>query len=102
MASPEQAARETDQDAGAAHAPAQSTVEILPVEDKAALDRFIKVPWRIYRDDPQYFGVMIADNDKNLLGIDEKPENPVGNLVSAGAFHLYRNLQPLPSSREKW
>lgn len=40
------------------------------------------------RDDPQHFGVMVYDKHMNLEDLDEKPEHPRSNLVSAGAFKL--------------
>ena len=41
-------------------------LEIVPVEDKSALTRFIRVPWRIYRDDPQWIPPLVLERREHL------------------------------------
>ncbi len=63
---PEQAKRGAGREQVAARAPAPGAVEILPVEGKAALDRFIRVPWRIYWDDSQWVPPLVFERRQHL------------------------------------
>ena len=47
-------------------APAPSTIEIVEVADKAALDRFIRLPWSIYADDPNWVPPLIMERRAHL------------------------------------
>jgi len=58
----------------------RSAISKLAKEESAAL--------AIERDDPENFGVIIHDSEMNILDLEEKPENPKSNLVSAAAFKL--------------
>jgi hypothetical protein len=41
-------------------------VEVVPVETKADLDRFIRVPWRIYRNDPKWVPPLVFERRQHL------------------------------------
>lgn len=55
LAGPSQAAR------GTALVPQPSPVEIRPVMSPADLDRFVKLPWKIYADDPHWVPPLITE-----------------------------------------
>ena len=40
--------------------------QIVPVEGKAALDRFIRVPWHIYADDPNWVPPLMIERRDHL------------------------------------
>jgi GTP:adenosylcobinamide-phosphate guanylyltransferase len=46
--------------------PGASAVEIVRVRTKADLDRFIRVPWRIYRDDPHWVPPLVFERRQHL------------------------------------
>jgi hypothetical protein len=41
-------------------------LEIVPVEGKSALTRFIRMPWQIYRDDPQWIPPLVLERREHL------------------------------------
>lgn len=43
-----------------------TTLEVVPVQTKGDLKAFLKLPWRIYRDDPQWVPPIIAEVEKVL------------------------------------
>ncbi|KKT82717.1 MAG: Nucleotidyl transferase [Candidatus Yanofskybacteria bacterium GW2011_GWA2_44_9] len=50
-------------------------------------------------EDPRKFGVVDVDESENILGIEEKPENPKTNLVSTGVLVLDSNVFKYPARR---
>jgi bifunctional UDP-N-acetylglucosamine pyrophosphorylase/glucosamine-1-phosphate N-acetyltransferase len=57
-------------------------------------------------NEPQHFGVIIPDEDDNLVEIIEKPENPPSNLINTGSMvldeRIFEIIQPTPSDHENW
>lgn len=41
------------------------------------------------------FGVVTLDNDKRMVGFEEKPENPGSTLISTGIYYFPKNKVPL-------
>jgi len=59
--------------------------------DPGAIEALAQVPAGLIgfeRPDPQHFGVIVHDNDMNLVNLEEKPEEPKNNLVSAAGLKL--------------
>ncbi|OGN01513.1 MAG: hypothetical protein A3B91_00045 [Candidatus Yanofskybacteria bacterium RIFCSPHIGHO2_02_FULL_41_29] len=50
-------------------------------------------------EDPKKFGVIEIDSDGNIIGIEEKPENPKTNLVSTGVLVLDDNVFKYPAKQ---
>ncbi len=48
-----------------------AAIELVPVEDRATLDRFIRLPHRLHRDDPQYIAPLHLERLEALT-----PKNP--------------------------
>ncbi len=57
-------------------------------------------------DEPQHFGVILTDQDDNLVEIIEKPENPPGNLINTGSMvldsRIFELIKPTPKDHENW
>ncbi len=52
--------------AGEQRASGTSAIEIVQVRNKADLNRFIRVPWRIYRDDPRWVPPLVFERRQHL------------------------------------
>jgi len=63
------------------------TVDILPVHSKQDLRQFIKLPWKIYRDDPHWVPPLILDMKKML----DRKKNPFFLHSEAEYFLAYKN-----------
>ncbi len=50
-------------------------------------------------ENPRKFGVVEADEDGVVVGIEEKPENPKSNLVSTGVLVLDKNIFNYPAHK---
>ncbi len=54
-------------------------------------------------DNPKDFGVIVLDENNNIIDIEEKPENPKSNLINAGIYKLNKKifdiLKNLPLSK---
>src|SRR3989344_5503596 len=50
-------------------------------------------------EDPKKFGVIEIDSDGNIIGIEEKPENPKTNLASTGVLVLDDNVFKYPAKQ---
>ncbi len=57
VAGPDQAGERAAQEAG---------LRIIPVEDRRQLDQFIRVPWQIYRDDPNWVPPLVLERREHL------------------------------------
>ncbi len=66
-------------------------LEIVPVEDKSALTRFIRVPWRIYRDDPQWVPPLILERREHL----SRRTNPFFQHAEACLWLALRDGRPV-------
>jgi len=66
-----------------------STVEIKTVSSKKDLMRFIKFPWAIYKDDPNWVPPLIMDRKKLL----DKKQNPFFQHAEMEMFLAYKDGQ---------
>lgn len=64
-----------------------SSVEIVRVTDKSQLMAFIKFPWEVYKDDPNWVPHLIMDRKKVL----SKEKNPFFEHGDADYFLAYKN-----------
>ena len=74
--------------AGPAGAP---TIEIVPVRGKAELDRFIRMPWRIYRDDPQWVPPLVFERRQHL----DRTANPFFDHAAVQLWLALRGGEPV-------
>lgn len=68
----------------------QSTIEIREVSGRKALKTFIRVPWSIYKDDPNWVPPLLIERKGAL-----SPGNPFFQHASWRAWIAYRNGQPV-------
>ena len=66
MALPESRALSDDPEPFRLRPTRAAALEILAVQSKADLDRFIRVPWRLYRDDPQWVPPLVFERRQHL------------------------------------
>lgn len=62
-------------------------IDITPVKSKKELDEFIKLPWKIYKDDPYWIPPLITDMKKIL----NRKKNPFFQHSEAELFLARRN-----------
>lgn len=67
-----------------------NAVEIREVSGKKALDAFIRVPWIIYKDDPNWVPPLLIERRKAL-----SPKHPFFKHVNWRAWIAYRNGHPV-------
>jgi hypothetical protein len=67
-----------------------TTVEIREVAGKKALDEFIRVPWKIYQDDPNWVPPLLAERKEAL-----SPSHPYFKHASWCAWIAYRDGKPV-------
>ena len=65
--------------------------QILPVEGKAALDRFIRVPWQIYADDPNWVPPLMMERREHL----STTANPYFSHAEAQLWVALRDGRPV-------
>jgi GNAT superfamily N-acetyltransferase len=65
------------------------TVEVRPVTSKAELNAFIKLPWRLYRDEPNWVAPLLMDLKKRL----NREKNPFFKHAEAEFFLAYRGAR---------
>lgn len=68
-----------------------SAPEIVPVRSKADLDRFIRVPWRIYGDDPQWVPPLVFERRQHL----DPKANPFFRHAEVQLWLALRDGQPV-------
>jgi hypothetical protein len=68
-----------------------SAPDILPVQNKADLDRFIRVPWRIYRDDPQWVPPLVFERRQHL----DPKSNPFFGHAEVQLWLALRDGEPV-------
>jgi hypothetical protein len=66
-------------------------LQIKPVSGRRELDRFIKLPWQLYRDEPAWVPPLLMDVRKRL---DQK-RNPFFKHAQAQYFLAYRDGKPV-------
>ena len=66
-------------------------VKIVPVEDKSALTRFIRFPWRIYHDDPQWIPPLVLERREHL----NRRTNPYFQHAEARLWLALRDGRPV-------
>ncbi len=64
-----------------------SDIEIRTVSSKKELMQFIKLPWKIYKDDPHWVPPLIMDR-KNIL---DKKKNPFFQHAEMELFLAFKN-----------
>ena len=64
-----------------------SQIEIKTVSTKKELMKFIKMPWQIYKDDPNWVPPLIMDRKKLL----DKKHNPFFNHAEMEMFLAYKD-----------
>jgi hypothetical protein len=67
------------------------TVEIRPVTSRRELDTFIKLPWRLYRNEPNWIAPLLMDQKRRL----DPSKNPFFKHAEAQYFLAYRNGQAI-------
>ena len=66
-------------------------VEVRPVRSRSDLNTFIKLPWRLYRNEPNWVAPLLMDVKKRL---DQK-KNPFFKHTEAQYFLAYRGSEPV-------
>jgi GNAT superfamily N-acetyltransferase len=67
------------------------TVEIRPVTSRRELDTFIKLPWRLYRNEPNWIAPLLMDLKRRL----DPSKNPFFKHAEAQYFLAYRDGQAI-------
>ncbi len=62
-------------------------VKVVPVKTKKELNRFIKLPWKLYKDDPNWVPPLLTDIKSKL----DKKKNPLFSHVDAEYFLAYKD-----------
>jgi GNAT superfamily N-acetyltransferase len=68
-----------------------TSVEVRPVRTRRELKTFIKLPWRLYRDEPNWVAPLLMDVKKRL----DQRKNPFFKHAQAQYFLAYRNGEPV-------
>jgi hypothetical protein len=67
------------------------TLEVRPVRGRRELRAFIKLPWRLYRDEPKWVAPLLMDVKKRL----DQRKNPFFKHAEAQYFLAYRDGRPV-------
>src|ERR1700684_876653 len=67
------------------------SVEVRPVRSKRELSKFIKLPWRLYRDEPNWVAPLVMELKKRL----DQRKNPFFEHAEAQYFLAYRDGRPI-------
>ncbi len=67
------------------------SVEVRPVISKSELRTFIKLPWQLYRDEPNWVAPLVMDLKKRL----GQSKNPFFKHAEAQYFLAYRDGRPI-------
>ena len=67
--------------------PARRVLEVRPVGSKQELDTFIKLPWRLYRNEPNWVAPLLMDLKKRL----DQRKNPFFKHAEAQYFLAWRD-----------
>jgi GNAT superfamily N-acetyltransferase len=71
--------------------PAREALEVRPVADKRELNVFIKLPWRLYRNEPRWVPPLLMDRKRFL----DRQRNPFFKHAEAEFFLAWRNGEPV-------
>ncbi|MFI4994080.1 MAG: hypothetical protein ACHQCH_10755, partial [Solirubrobacterales bacterium] len=66
-------------------------VEIRPVTSKRELSTFIKLPWRLYRNEPNWVAPLLMELKKRL----DQSKNPFFKHAQAQYFLAWRDGRPV-------
>ena len=66
-------------------------IEVRPVRSRGELKRFIRLPWRIYRNEPLWVPPLISERKKHL----DRGRNPFFEHAEAEYFLAYRDGEPV-------
>jgi GNAT superfamily N-acetyltransferase len=67
------------------------TVEVRPVRTGRELGAFVRLPWRLYRDEPRWVAPLLMDVKKRL----DQHKNPFFKHAQAQYFLAYRDGRPV-------
>jgi GNAT superfamily N-acetyltransferase len=67
------------------------SVEVRPVHTRRELSTFIKLPWRLYRDAPNWVAPLVSELKKRV----DQRKNPFFEHAEAQYFLAYRNGRPI-------
>ncbi|HEX6459609.1 MAG TPA: hypothetical protein VF032_11880 [Thermoleophilaceae bacterium] len=67
------------------------SVEVRPVESRSDLMRFIKLPWRLYRNSPRWVPPLISERKHHL----DREKNPFFEHAEAEYFLAWRDGHPV-------
>ncbi len=79
-----------EQHSGSASQPGASTPLIAPVHDRRSLNQFIRLPWRIYANDPAWVPPLLGDVRKVL-----RPDHPFHEHADTEYFLAFRGADPV-------
>jgi len=71
--------------------PAREALEVRPVTDKRELNAFIKLPWRVYRNEPRWVPPLLLDRKRFL----DRERNPFFQHAEAEFFLAWRDGRPV-------
>jgi GNAT superfamily N-acetyltransferase len=71
--------------------PARKALEVRPVADKRELNAFIKLPWRLYRNEPNWVPPLLLDRKRFL----NRDRNPFFKHAEVEFFLAWRDGQPV-------
>ncbi len=71
--------------------PARQALEIRPVADKRELTTFIKLPWRLYRNEPNWVPPLVFDRKRFL----DRSRNPFFKHAEVELFLAWRGETPV-------
>lgn len=72
-------------------APSRGAVQVRPVADKSELNTFIKLPWRIYRNEPRWVAPLLFDRKRFL----DRKRNPFFKHAEVELFLAWRGETPV-------
>src|SRR3954452_23110604 len=67
------------------------SVEVRPVNSRSDLMRFIKLPWRLYRNEPRWVPPLISERKRHL----DREHNPFFLHAEAEYFLAWRDGEPV-------
>jgi len=67
------------------------SVEVRPVSSKRDLMRFIKLPWRLYRNEPHWVPPLISERNRHL----DREHNPFIQHAEAEYLLAWREGEPV-------
>jgi hypothetical protein len=70
--------------------PTDSSLQIAKVEGRHALNEFIRLPWALYRDDPNWVPPLLLERRDHL-----SPKNPYFAHATFCSWLAYRNSKPV-------